>query len=204
MLITCTVSPTLKSDALWSDFTVLRFSSFILPRSLIFARSFCLSASIALASAFDGLVVHLLYFLIAASASAFASSMISDASWRAFARISDFLSESSESFICARSWSCFASSLSLAMSALSCSISLLLLSRSAIRVSKSTVSLSILALALSMMLSSIPSFFAMAKAFDFPGIPIISLYVGWSVATSNSQLAFSTPGVLMANVLSSL
>ena len=103
MLMTCTVSPTLKSDALWSDFTVLRFSSFILPRSLIFARSFCLSASIALASAFAGLVVHLLYFLMAASASAFASSMISDASWRAFARISAFLSESSVSFICARS-----------------------------------------------------------------------------------------------------
>ena len=34
---------------------------------------------------------------------------------------------------------------------------------------------------------------AIANAFDFPGIPIISLYVGFRVETSNSQLAFSTP-----------
>ena len=42
-----------------------------------------------------------------------------------------------------------------------------------------------------------------AKAFDLPGTPISSLYVGRSVETSNSQLPFSTPSVRSANDLSS-
>ena len=36
-----------------------------------------------------------------------------------------------------------------------------------------------------------------------PGTPIISRYVGARVATSNSTLAFSTPGVAKANALTS-
>ena len=65
------------------------------------------------------------------------------------------------------------------------------------------LSLSICAFAFSITLSESPSRLEMAKAFDFPGMPISSLYVGQSVSTSNSQLAFSTPAVVMAKVFSS-
>ena len=41
------------------------------------------------------------------------------------------------------------------------------------------------------------------KAFDLPGEPIISLYVGIRVVISNSQLAFETPSVFSANAFNS-
>ena len=49
-----------------------------------------------------------------------------------------------------------------------------------------------------------PSFLDISKALDFPGRPIVSLYVGLNVSTSNSMEAFSTPFVLMANFFSSV
>ena len=58
--------------------------------------------------------------------------------------------------------------------------------------------------ALSITDSEIPSFFDISKAFDFPGTPIKSLYVGVSVSTSNSIAAFSTPLVARAYFFSSL
>lgn len=42
-----------------------------------------------------------------------------------------------------------------------------------------------------------------SKALDLPGEPMISLYVGCKVCTSNSHEAFSTSGVSIAYILSS-
>ena len=55
-----------------------------------------------------------------------------------------------------------------------------------------------------MMLAGSPSLLDIANALLLPGTPISSLYVGLRVFTSNSQDAFSTPGVDMAYSLSSL
>ena len=46
--------------------------------------------------------------------------------------------------------------------------------------------------------------FEVVEAFDLPATPIVSLYVGLSVSTSNSIEAFSTPSVLIAYFFSSL
>ena len=43
-----------------------------------------------------------------------------------------------------------------------------------------------------------PSFLEMTKAFEEPGRPMISLYVGARVSVSNSQEAFITPSVVSA------
>ena len=51
--------------------------------------------------------------------------------------------------------------------------------------------------------SGIPRRWDIANAFDLPGTPTISRYVGFSVFTSNSQEAFSTPSVWSANILTS-
>ena len=71
----------------------------------------------------------------------------------------------------------------------------LLISRSASTLSTLTLSLSRWNFALFIISSDIPSMEAIAKAFDLPGMPIMSLYVGFNVATSNSHEAFSTSGV---------
>ena len=69
--------------------------------------------------------------------------------------------------------------------------------------SKRTLSPFICRLASAMTSSLRPSRWEMAKALDFPGMPMSSRYVGRRVSTSNSQEAFSTPAVVMAKVFSS-
>ena len=61
----------------------------------------------------------------------------------------------------------------------------------------------ILLFALLMIPSESPSFLAIAKAFDLPGIPIIRRYVGFKVFMSNSQDAFVTFFASSAYALSS-
>ena len=51
--------------------------------------------------------------------------------------------------------------------------------------------------------SGMPRRFEIANAFDLPGTPIRSRYVGRSVATSNSQQPFSTPSVRSAYAFNS-
>ena len=78
------------------------------------------------------------------------------------------------------------------------SISIRLVSRRSITSSKFLFSRLISWLARAIMSSEIPSFSEIAKAFDLPGVPTISLYVGRRVSISNSQDAFCTPGVSRA------
>ena len=59
-------------------------------------------------------------------------------------------------------------------------------------------------LALSVIPSGSPSLCDISKALDFPGRPVISLYVGLRVSTSNSIEAFSTSSVDIAYFFNSV
>ena len=52
--------------------------------------------------------------------------------------------------------------------------------------------------ALSIIVLEMPILSEIANAFERPGVPIMSLKVGFKVSTSNSQPAFVTPSVLSA------
>ena len=107
--------------------------------------------------------------------------------------------------------SAFSSSASLSCSARACSASSIsssarrfFISASDRIASKSVSSFLMNAFALSSIYSSIPSRRLISNAFDLPGMPIKSRYVGQSLSTSNSMDAFSIPGRVSANALISL
>ncbi len=128
-------------------------------------------------------------------ASLFALSTILRASPRAFSSSRSLRVSISASIFAAFSLSAFAASVISSAFECSPSISRRLFSSISTTSSNRAFSEETSSPALSIIVLSIPNLSEIAKAFDLPGIPIKSLYVGLKELTSNSHEPFSTLGV---------